>query len=118
MAYKSILGRCAQNTADQSLVFFSPSHCQAQGWETQVGPRGGRLSGGQKQRVAICRALVRNPPILPLGSLAKIQNLGSKVMFWDVCWLKVLGSSEDFGKPDVQRTDCQTKDRFTWLNAE
>lgn len=80
------------------------------------------MSGGQKQRVAICRALVRNPPILPLGSLAekrlKIQNLGSKVMFWNVCWLKVLGSSEDFGKPDVQQTDCQTKDKFTWLNAE
>ena len=36
------------------------------GFQTQVGERGGMLSGGQKQRVSIARIFLKNPPILIL----------------------------------------------------
>ena len=50
------------------------------GLETEVGPRGGRLPGGQKQRVAICRALIRNPPVMLLDEATSALDTQSEAI--------------------------------------
>jgi ABC-type multidrug transport system fused ATPase/permease subunit len=61
-----------------NLSFIDSS--MGQGWDMPVGPRGSRLSGGQKQRVAICRALVRDPPILLLDEATSALDAANEAV--------------------------------------
>jgi len=51
-----------------------------EGYETLVGPSGGRLSGGQRQRIALARAILRNPSIFLLDEATSQIDIQSEQM--------------------------------------
>ena len=84
------IGFGAENPTEEQIIEaakIANAHdficAQENGYQTNIGDRGGKLSGGQRQRISIARAVFKNPPILILDEATSALDTESEKLVQD-----------------------------------